>query len=95
MTFPTDDAHSAFITTVIEGVGIGSDFGSVVVLPVSGGMAAYRHQVLPLTSEQTVPHACRSHACIQGSRVTPDLKSCGLLSTVPQQIVCQLIRAIP
>eukprot|EP00892_Ulva_mutabilis_P010281 jgi/Ulvmu1/7625/UM038_0051.1 len=44
VTFPCDDAHSAFITTVIEGVGIGSDFGSVVVLPVSGGMAAYRHQ---------------------------------------------------
>lgn len=47
VTFPCDDAHSAFITTVIEGVGIGSDFGSVVVLPVTGGMAAYRHQVLP------------------------------------------------
>ena len=50
VTFPCDDAHSAFITTVIEGVGVGSDFGSVVVLPVDGGMAAYRHQVLPLHS---------------------------------------------
>lgn len=56
VTFPCDDAHSAFITTVIEGVGIGSDFGSVVVLPVTGGMAAYRHQVLPLQMQpQHIP----------------------------------------
>jgi hypothetical protein len=45
VTLPCDSAHAAFITTVVEGTGIGSDFGSVVVLPTVGGMACYRHQV--------------------------------------------------
>lgn len=47
VTFPTDEAHAAFITTVFEELGIGRDFGSVLVVPVSGGESSYRHMVRP------------------------------------------------
>jgi hypothetical protein len=49
LVFPTDEAHAAFITSVIEELGIGRDFGSVVVVPVAGGEASYRHLVSPCT----------------------------------------------
>jgi hypothetical protein len=45
LMFPCADAHSAFISAVIEELGIGTDFGSLVALPVEAGRASYRHQV--------------------------------------------------
>lgn len=45
VTFPVDEAHAAFVVSVFEELGIGRDFGSVLVLPVAGGEASYVHLV--------------------------------------------------
>ena len=45
VTFPVDEAHAAFVLSVFEELGIGRDFGSVLVLPVAGGEASYQHLV--------------------------------------------------
>ena len=45
VSFPVDEAHAAFVLSVFEELGIGRDFGSVLVLPVAGGEASYVHLV--------------------------------------------------
>ena len=44
-TFPVDEAHSAFVVSVFEELGIGRDFGSVLVVPTSGGESSYQNMV--------------------------------------------------
>ena len=43
--FPVDEAHAAFVISAFEELGLGRDFGSVLVLPVAGGEASYANQV--------------------------------------------------
>jgi hypothetical protein len=70
LMFPCDESHSAFISSVLEELGIGTDFGSLVALPVESGRASYRYQARP-TLAHTVLMAVKESSCVRLGGLEP------------------------
>lgn len=43
LTFPCDEVHASYILAVLEDLGLGREFGNVIVVPALGGAVTYKH----------------------------------------------------